>query len=334
VNRQQPSRRGLGRIVLPRPQELVGRVSTFSIVLFLVLFLVNFGTLPSFVSAANLPSTLADAAPLVLAAMATTPAILSGGGGIDVSIGPLMGLVNAVLVAKLVPAGVGTPEVAVPVMLAIGLSVGLVNGLVVSVLRVQPIVATLASYLVLTGITLTILPQPSGTAPSWINTLGASIGPVPGSLIIVVVPVAAWTIIWRGPFRVALLGVGGDERAAFTAGVNVTAVRIIAYGIGGLLAAIAGIALTALVGSGDPTLGPQYTLIAIAAAAFGGTSLAGGRGGMTGSVFAALDIYLIQSLLSALKVPSFWLQIVYGGILVVSLIANFGLTRLKRAATR
>lgn len=305
------------------------RVSAFAIVLFVVLLFANLGILPAFLSASNIPSTLANAAPFVLAAMAATPAILSG--GVDVSVGPLMGLINAVLIAKLMPAGLASPAIAIPILLGIGLGIGLINGLLVTVVRLQPIVATVASYLVLSGLTLTILSQPSGTAPSWITHLGSSIGPVPGALVIVAVPVAAWALLWRSGFRVALLGVGGDDRTAFTAGVNVQVVRTMAYAVGGVLAAVAGIALTALVGSGDPTLGPQYTLTAIAAAAFGGTSLAGGRGGMTGSVFAALDIFLVQNLLSALKVPSFWLQVVYGAILIVALVANFGIRRIGRA---
>jgi ribose transport system permease protein len=309
------------------------RVSTFAIVLFCVLLLINLAKLPSFLSASNIPSTLANAAPFVLAAMAATPAMLSGGGGVDVSVGPLMGLINAFLIVTLASNGLAGAVAAIPILLAVGLGVGLINGLLVTVVRLQPIVATLSSYLVLTGVTLIILPQPAGTAPGWVNDLGGSMGGIPGAVVIVAVPVVAWALLWRTQFRVSLLAVGGDDRTAFTAGTNVLVIRTMAYALGGLLAAVAGIALTALVGSGDPTLGPQYTLTAIAAAAFGGTSLAGGRGGMTGSIFAAVDIYLVQNALSAFRVSSYWLQVVYGAILVGALIANFGVQRLGRTGT-
>lgn len=309
------------------------RVSAFAIVLFLILLAVNLAKLPAFLSASNTPSVVANAAPFVLAAMAATPALLSGGGGVDVSVGPLMGLINAFLVATLMPAGLSGAAVAIPILLAVGLGVGLINGLLVTVVRLQPIVATLGTYLVLTGVTLIILPQPSGTAPGWISHLGGSMGGVPGGAIIVAVPVVAWALLWRTQFRVSLLAVGGDDRTAFTAGTNVHVIRTMAYAIGGLLAAVAGIALTALVGSGDPTLGPQYTLTAIAAAAFGGTSLAGGRGGMTGSIFAAIDIYLVQNTLSAFRIPSYWLQVVYGAILVGALVVNFGIRGLGRTGS-
>jgi ribose transport system permease protein len=307
------------------------RVSVFAIGLFVILLIVNLATGPAFASPSNLPNTLANAAPFVLAAMAATPAILSGGGGVDVSIGPLMGLVNALLIATLLPAGLAGPATALPILLGIGLGVGLANGLLVTVVRLQPIVATLVSYLVLSGLTLTVLPQPSGNAPSWINQLGNSVGPIPGAVIIVGATIIAWALLWRTGYRVALLAVGGDDRTAFTAGINVLAVRTSAYAIGGLLAAVAGISLTALIGSGDPTLGTQYTLTAIAGAAFGGNSLAGGRGGMTGSIFAAVDIFLVQNLLSTLNVSSYWLQIVYGAVVIIALMANFGLRRVDRS---
>ena len=118
---------------------------------------------------------------------------------------------------------------------------------------------------------------------------------MPGALILMLVPVVVWILLDAH----ALLP-GADvrrrrRRASFSAGVNVTVVRIGAYVRRGMFAAVAGMALTALIGSGDPTLGPQYTLAAIAAVALGGTSLAGGRGGIIGSILGAFAIFLIRT---------------------------------------
>jgi len=88
---------------------------------------------------------------------------------------------------------------------------------------------------------------------------------------------------------------------------------------------LAGIALTALVRSGDPNLGASYTVVAIAAVVLGGTAVTGGVGGMVGSIIAAVDILLIQQLLSATRVPSFWIQVAYGAILLVALAVNAGI---------
>ncbi|MER8799422.1 hypothetical protein [Mesorhizobium sp. M0998] len=116
------------------------------------------------------------------------------------------------------------------------------------------------------------------------------------------------------------MAVGSDDRAAYTAGIPVTKVRFIAYVMTGILAACAGLMLTALIGSADPNIGPTYTLIAIAAVALGGVSLAGGRGGLAGAAIGAVDIFLLQSVLTAFNVSTYVLQIAYGAILVVAVI--------------
>jgi ribose transport system permease protein len=99
-------------------------------------------------------------------------------------------------------------------------------------------------------------------------------------------------------------------------------VRIIAYAIGGLFAAVAGLALTALIQSADATVGPPFTLQVITAAALGGISLAGGRGGLWGSAFGALTLFLIQNLLTNYGVSVFWQQVVFGVTLIAALVLN------------
>lgn len=298
------------------------RTWSFVVILFAVLLISNLITIPQFVSPQNIAGTLAVAAPFVLAAIASTPAILSGGGGIDLSVGPLLGFTNVLLIGWLLPHNLAAPETAIPLLLALGAVVGLINGLLVAVVRVQPIVATLGTYLVLGGLALEVLPQPIGQAPTWIVAFNGSFAGVPGALILVAIPVVAWLLLRRTSYARALYSVGGDERAAYSAGMDIVRVRIAAYVLGGLFSVVAGLALTALIQSGDPTIGAQYTLVAIAAVALGGTSLAGGRGGITGSIFGALTIFLIQNLLSAVHVSALWLQVAYGAILVFALIIN------------
>lgn len=302
----------------------------FAAALFGILLAANLAILPSFLAPVNIAGTLAVAAPLVLAAIAATPSILSGGGGIDISGGPLMGFINVFIIGVLVANGFDSPVVVVPVVLVIGIVVGGVNGVLVSYVRLQPIVATLGMYLVLVGLALVVMGQPGGRSPEWMAQFAGSYGPVPGALVLVAAAIIVWLIVRRLPFHRALLGTGSDDRAAFTAGVNIDLVRVCAYALGGLFAALAGIALTALVRSGDPTLGASFTLVAIAAAVLGGTSVAGGVGGIAGSIIAALDIYLIQQLLSATRVPSFWIQVVYGSILLIALGVNTGIRTLGR----
>jgi len=258
------------------------------------------------------------AAPLICASLACMPAMLGGRGGIDVSVGPLMGFVNAVLIKTLVvDAGIASPYVLVPAALLLGAAIGAVNGALAALVRVQPIIATLGTYLVLSGLTLTLLPAPVGGAPDWLKSLSGSWSALPLALLAM-----AWAGFTRTPLYDHLMATGSDDRAAYSAGVPVTAVRFASYVMTGLGAGVAALMLTALIGSADPTIGANFTLIAISAAALGGVSLAGGRGGFLAAAIGAIDIFLLQSALTYFNVSTFVLQISYGLILVAAVCVN------------
>lgn len=296
-------------------RQIVHKVG-FAGAILLVLLVANIVMNPARFHPAAWGTLIGMAAPLIGAALASTPVILAGRGGIDISVGPVMGLVNAVVVQVLfLQAGVNSPFLLWPAALLIGAAIGAVNGLLATVVRIQPIVATLGVYLILTGVTLTILPAPVGPVPDWLKAMAGAYSIVPLAVI-----AALWWGLTRLPFHDQLMAVGSDDRAAFTAGVNVTAVRFAAYVLTGLLAGAAGMMLTALIGSADPNVGPGYTLIAIAAVALGGVSLAGGRGGLAGAAIGAIDIFLLQSLLTTFNVSTYVLQVAYGAILVAAVV--------------
>jgi ribose transport system permease protein len=288
----------------------------------IVLLVANIVARSSFAAWGSWPANLATFAPFALAAMASTPQILSGGGGIDVSVSPLLNLVSVLLVAVLLPHGLGSAIVAIPIVCALGLGVGALNGVMVTVLRYQPVLATLCTVFVLEGVGLKLLAAPRSGSTGWLNHLGDRIGPVPGALVLIAAAALVWYALGRIPYRRALLAVGGDDAAAYAAGVDVTAVRIVAYATGGLFAALGGIALVAATQSGDPTQGIQYALPAIAAVAIGGTSLRGGLGGLGGSLAGAAIIYLIQALLDSLGVSNAWLQLAYGLLLILAIVLS------------
>ncbi|MCA0012207.1 ABC transporter permease [Mesorhizobium sp. B292B1B] len=291
-----------------------GRSVGFAVVLLIVLLAVNLILSPARFQTGSWGALVGLAAPLIGAAIASTPVILAGRGGIDISVGPLMGFVNAIVIQVLfLRAGISSPLMLVPAALLIGALVGAANGFLATIVRIQPIVATLGTYLILTGVTLTILPAPIGPAPAWLKALAG-----PFSLLPLALMFLFWWLVRRSPYYDQLMAVGSDDRAAYTAGVDVTLVRFIAYVMTGILAGCAGLMLTALIGSADPNIGPTYTLIAIAAVALGGVSLAGGRGGVAGAAIGAVDIFLLQSVLTTFNVSTFVLQIAYGAILVLA----------------
>ncbi|TPI57095.1 MULTISPECIES: ABC transporter permease [unclassified Mesorhizobium] len=292
----------------------LGRSVGFAAVLLIVLLAVNLMLSPARFQPGSWGALVGLAAPLIGAAIASTPVILAGRGGIDISVGPLMGFVNAIVIQVLfLRAGISSPLALVPAALLIGALVGAANGFLATIVRIQPIVATLGTYLILTGVTLTILPAPIGPAPAWLKALAG-----PFSLLPLALMFLFWWLVRRSPYYDQLMAVGSDDRAAYTAGVDVTLVRFIAYVMTGILGGCAGLMLTALIGSADPNIGPTYTLIAIAAVALGGVSLAGGRGGVAGAAIGAVDIFLLQSVLTTFNVSTFVLQIAYGAILVLA----------------
>ena len=297
----------------------------FSLVLTIALVIANTVVLPRFASWSQVPGELGTLSPFALAAMASTPAILAGGGGIDLSIAPLMGLANVVLVIGLLPHGMGNPLVAVPLLMLLGGLIGAVNGVLVAVLRYPPVIATLAVYFVLGGIDLRLAPSPVNSYPHWTGELATTLWHVPGTIFTVGVVLLFWFFFRRTAYYGSLFAVGDDDVAAFSAGVNVTLVRILAYALGGVLAAIGGIALTGTIQSADITIWPSYVLIALAAVALGGTALGGGRGGFLGSALGATAVYLIQTLLSALGVDVFYVQVTFGAVLLVAVVAGSSL---------
>ncbi|TJU98983.1 MAG: ABC transporter permease [Mesorhizobium sp.] len=292
----------------------LGRNVGFAVVLLVVLLAVNLILSPGRFQPGSWGALVGLAAPLIGAAIASAPVILAGRGGIDISVGPLMGFVNAMVIQVLfLNAGISSPLLLVPAALLIGALIGAANGFLATIVRIQPIVATLGTYLILTGITLTILPAPIGPAPAWLKALSGPLSMLPLAAMFI-----AWWLVRRTPYYDQLMAVGSDDRAAYTAGVDVTRVRFIAYVMTGIFGGCAGLMLTALIGSADPNIGPTHTLIAIAAVALGGVSLAGGRGGVAGAAIGAIDIFLLQSVLTTFNVSTFVLQIAYGAILVLA----------------
>jgi ribose transport system permease protein len=305
----------------------------FALIIAVALFVANLIALPAFVSVGNWDTNLTTFAPFAILAVASTPAVLTGGGGLDLSIAPSANLSTIVLVLYLLPHSPWLHAwLAIPVMLAVTTAIGLFNGTLVAVFRYPPVVATVGMLLLLLGLNSRLVPYPVPALSPWIQGLSGDVGPVPWGLILIAIPPLLWSALKLTPFLRTLYLVGGNPTTAYSAGVNVAAVRIAAYGIGGLFAGIGALALAALVQTDDPNLGMQYSLIALAAVALGGTPIgAGGRGGLLGSMLGAAVIYLIQNLLIVAHVSNTWLQVVYGAMLIAGAVVGAKIAQPPRA---
>jgi ribose/xylose/arabinose/galactoside ABC-type transport system permease subunit/ABC-type Mn2+/Zn2+ transport system ATPase subunit len=319
--RRLPSRRGSHR---DRPWELTA-------VLAVLLLGANFAAQHSLLSWSAWPVTLAELAPPALLAMASAPAIL--GGGIDISVAPLFTLVSVIIEVVLLRHGITSAWTIIPVAVVTGALVGLVNGILVNYGRYQAVVATLCMNFILSGVALGYAPAPVSGTTGWLTALGSTVGGIPGGLILIVVPLLGWWVLARAPFVKTLLAVGGSETTAYSAGVNVAAVRTAAYTIGGAVAGLAGVAIVAQLHQAEADSGfvTPFILMALAAVAIGGTSMTGGRGGLLGALLGAAVIFLIENLLGALGLSSFWSQAVYGATLIAAVV--FAALRVARSRT-
>jgi ribose transport system permease protein len=307
------------------------------IVLLFALLVVAVIRSPSLVTNAGLGSALIVAAPMILATYALTFIVMAGRGGVDLSIGPLIGFLNVTMVQLFESKYLETPFQFFVYAIAVGIAYQLLMGFIIVYVRIQPIIVALSGYLTLSGLNLMILPRPGGTAPEWMSSWGLGESIWTPVLAILIIATGAWFVFARTAFYDHLRLMGSDERTAYASGVNITAVRLGAHVIAGIYAGLAALTFTSLISSGDPTQGSTYTLLTVTALVLGGTSLAGGRGSITGSLLGALNIYLITYVLATFsfgKIQSFVTQLSYGTILVAALLLTIFLPQVQRATRK
>jgi ribose/xylose/arabinose/galactoside ABC-type transport system permease subunit len=312
----------IGRLSAARPQE-IGLIVVVILLGLLLTFaggdvVVGGRTVNNFFRLDNLIPNVATSMSWI-AIMALGATIVIASGGIDISVGSILGLSALGTAAmlerihfaedasawKVLPVAIATP-------LAIGLLCGLINGALVVGLRVHPFIITLGTLSVFRGIALISVPTKSLPTPSyalpaaftnhfvgyelrWPRADGSElmIQPVP-MLIMLLCTAAAWIFLFHSVGGRRVYAVGGNEEAARFAGIAVGRVKLLVYALAGLSAGIAAMVLTGYNGSANTATGEGYELMVVAAAVVGGASLSGGRGTALGAVLGALVIKLIE----------------------------------------
>jgi ribose transport system permease protein len=269
--------------------------------------------------------------PLALAAVAQAIVVISG--GIDLSIGSIMALINVVSAVLMQGQSEQFGVAVVLGVLVLGLLIGAVNGGLVVVTRIPDIVVTLAMSFVWAGCALLVLPTPGGGSAKWLMDLvSGSLGNdwIPKAAVVLIAVVALiWIPVRRSWLGLSFYATGSNRLAAFRSGVSIGRTKILAYALMGLFAALAGLSLTASTGIGEPVPGP-YTLLSVAAIVLGGVSLAGGRGGVFGPIVAVMILQIIRTDMTFINVDTN-LATVVQGLILIGVVMIGSLVQIRRA---
>jgi ribose transport system permease protein len=284
---------------------------------------------PGFAATGNLANVITQSSALGLVAIGQTFVIAAG--LIDLSVGQLLGL-SVVLSCALSD---GRPELLLPValaMLALGIGIGVVQGAMVNRFRVEPLILTFGTLSILQGIIFAYTDRSVGRAPAalgWIANERLFGIPVAG-LVLLAVAGLAHLLLRETRFGLRLLATGNDAESARRAGVNVARIRLLAFALSGAGATAGGLLVAGRLGTGFPNAGQGVELDAIVAVVLGGTSLAGGRATIAGTLAAVLLLGVISNTLNLLEVSAFVQTFAKGLIVVVAIVV----TRARPAPVR
>lgn len=289
---------------------------------FLILVVVLAITSPSFLTLQNILNVLRQSSIIGIIAIGMTFVIIKG--GIDLSVGSILGFSAVVATSFAHP---GEYPLIVPILmgLLVGLGCGLVNGLIIAKWNVAPFIVTLGMLTAARGMTLVYTDgKPIINLSDAYNFIGSGyfLGlPIAVIVFIFVILIGIFLLNFT-KFGRHVFAVGGNEQAARLSGVGIFQVKIAVYAIAGLASGMAGILLSSRVMTGSPILGQGYELDAIAAVVIGGTSLAGGRGSIIGTVIGVLIISIMNNGLDLLNVSSYYQQIIKGAIIVLAVLLD------------
>ena len=271
-----------------------------------------------------------DALPLCFAAMAQAVIVISG--GIDLSIGSLMGVINVLSAREMIDMSFRNALLFSLLLIALAALMSAFTGLIIVLTRIPDIVVTLGMLFVWQGVALWIMEIPGGGVPLDYSDLAVGdLGTtgIPNAAVVVFVALLlVWVPIrWLRP-GLALYAVGSNRNSAYLSGIGVARTRVGAYMLAGVFTGLAGLSLSASSGIGDPNSGTTYTLNSVAAVVLGGVSLLGGLGGLIG-VIAAAYVLTLSKIILLLRGTDPNYANVYQGLLIIFVVIIGGLLTRK-----
>lgn len=292
-----------------------------SIVLLVVLVTVFTLGNPSFLSQYNVTTILNAVTILLAVGLGQVCVILTG--GIDLSVGSIMSLVSVILMMTVARVGYA----AYPLVALIGLCSGLVNGLIVSKLKIPSFIATLGTQGLLVSMAYLLSAEPL-TAPDKtygiLDLVNGRLGPVQATWVISAAMLVLYYLMQRfTPLGRQIIYIGANERMSWLAGLDIDRARVLAFAFSGFGASVAGMVLSATLYSGYPTMGLPYVLNSIAVVVVGGTAMTGGAGGVVNTAVGALIMGVIQNGLTVIGVDVYGQQVFLGILVIIAVALTF-----------
>ena len=303
-------------------KKLINQINIYRSVLILLVICI-FATIlsPSFLSVTNLFNVFKQITVAGIVGCGMTFVILTG--GIDLSVGSILGLSG--VLASGVLASTGNTAVAVAVSLTVGIACGAVNGFFVSVCGIPPFISTLGMMTLLRGVILVYTkgsPIPIKSDAYKFFGKGSIAGiPVP-VIILIIVFLLAHYILTQTSYGRSVYAVGGNREAARLSGIRVKTSEFLVYTLNGLMCGMAGLILTARLGSAQSTSGTGIEMDAIAAVILGGTSLSGGVGFVLPTVVGAMIMGIIDNILTLMNVNPHATNIVKGAVILIAVLVD------------
>lgn len=300
-----------------------------ALIAFIVLFSVALIFSDTFRTSRNITNLIVQITPLGLITLGQMFVIITG--GIDLSVGSVLSLATAIAANTMKSSGIIS---SILMIYELCIIIGLINGLAVSIFGMNSFVTTLATMIIAQGLTLHLLPAPGGIIPySFVKFIMRN--------YFIGLPIFVWffiasasilsVLLYKTRFGLNLYAVGGNKSAASLSGIPVRKTLIMAYVLSSIMAASSGLLMTARISCGDPLVGQPYVLDSIGAAAIGGVSLSGGRGGIICAVIGTFIIGSISNILNMFGVTPYW-QYVLKSVMIISAITLA--TKLERLGGR
>lgn len=275
---------------------------------------------PSFVSAYNISTMARNLSFTTIVAFGQTLVLLTG--GIDLSVAGIAAMSGIVSAKLMVDHGID-PYLVIFSVCLLCFACGILNGILITKMKMVPFVVTLASGSIFTGIVYVITKgSPIMNIPEKATKLGQGMLfdtiPYPAIVLIILTAVLLYVLKFS-PFGRYIYAVGGNENAASIAGIKVNLVTIMVYGLSSAMAAVAGILMVCRLGTAQPTVGADWVMPSVTAACIGGTSLAGGRGGIIGTIVGGIFMTVIKNAIVVTEVSTYWEQVVTGIVILIAI---------------